>query len=39
MLSDLTVIKIGGASIIDRGPDVLLPVIDQLAEVAGQRGC
>jgi molybdenum storage protein len=37
LLSDLTVIKIGGASIIDRGPDALLPVIDQLAEVAGQR--
>ena len=37
LLSDLTVIKVGGASIIDRGPDALLPVIEQLAEVAGQR--
>jgi molybdenum storage protein len=33
LLPDLTVIKLGGASIIDRGPEVLLPVIDQLAEL------
>jgi molybdenum storage protein len=31
------VIKIGGASIIDRGPDALLPVVEQLAELAATR--
>ncbi len=33
LLPDLTVIKLGGTSIIDRGPEVLLPVIDQLAQL------
>ena len=37
LLPNLTVVKIGGSSILDRGPDAILPVIDQLAELAKQR--
>ncbi|MFZ0387795.1 MAG: hypothetical protein WAL22_19180 [Solirubrobacteraceae bacterium] len=37
LLPDLTVIKLGGSSILDRGPEALLPVIDQLAEVADEH--
>lgn len=37
LLADLLVVKIGGSSIIDRGPEALLPVIDQLAELAAEH--
>jgi len=37
LLPDLTVVKIGGASILDRGPEALLPVIEQLAQAASDR--
>lgn len=33
LVPNLVVVKIGGASIIDRGPDAILPVIEQLAEL------
>ena len=31
LLPNLTVVKIGGASILDRGPEAVMPVIEQLA--------
>lgn len=37
LLPDLIVLKVGGASIIDRGPEALLPVVGQLAELAQQH--
>jgi molybdenum storage protein len=37
LLPNLTVVKIGGSSIIDRGPEALLGVIEQLAELATER--
>ena len=37
LLPNLTVVKIGGSSIIDRGPEALLPVIGQVAEVPAER--
>lgn len=37
LLPNLVVVKIGGASIIDRGPDALLPVIEQLAGLASDH--
>jgi molybdenum storage protein len=37
LLPNLTVVKIGGTSILDRGPEALLGVIDQLAEMAAER--
>jgi len=37
LLPNLIVVKIGGSSILDRGPEALLPVIDQLAELAAER--
>ena len=37
LLPNLIVVKIGGSSILDRGPDALLPVIDQLAELAAEH--
>ena len=37
LLPNLTVVKIGGSSIVDRGPEALLPVIDQLAELAAEH--
>jgi molybdenum storage protein len=37
LLPKLTVIKIGGASIIDRGPEALLPVIDQVSQLVPEH--
>lgn len=37
LLSDLTMVKIGGASILDRGPDAVLGVVEQLAALVGRR--
>lgn len=34
LLPNLTVVKIGGSSILDRGPEAVMPVIEQLAELA-----
>jgi molybdenum storage protein len=34
LLPKLIVVKLGGLSIIDRGPEALLPVVDQFAELA-----
>jgi molybdenum storage protein len=36
-MPDLTVVKIGGQSIIDRGRDALLPVLDELVEARKSR--
>ena len=37
LLPNVTVIKIGGSSILDRGPDAVMPVIEQIAELADQH--
>jgi molybdenum storage protein len=37
LLPHLTVIKIGGSSILDRGPDAVMPVIEQIAELADEH--
>jgi molybdenum storage protein len=37
LLPGLTVIKVGGSSILDRGPEALLPVIAELGAVAADR--
>lgn len=37
LLPRATVVKVGGRSIIDRGPEVLLPVISELCELAAER--
>jgi molybdenum storage protein len=37
LLPQVTVIKIGGQSIIDRGPDALLPVIAELGELSAEH--
>ena len=37
LLPRLTVLKIGGASIVDRGPEALLPVIEQIAELVPEH--
>jgi molybdenum storage protein len=37
LLPQVTVIKIGGQSIIDRGPDALLPVIAELGELSTEH--
>ncbi len=36
LLPDVTVVKVGGRSIMDRGPDALLAVIAELGELSGE---
>ena len=37
LLPGLTVVKVGGSSILDRGPEALLPVIAELGALAAER--
>jgi molybdenum storage protein len=37
LLPGITVVKVGGASILDRGPEALLPVIGELGALAAER--
>jgi molybdenum storage protein len=37
LLPNVTVVKVGGASILDRGPDALLPVIAELGELSADH--
>lgn len=37
LLPNLTVVKIGGASILDRGPEAVMPVIEQLAGLTDEH--
>src|ERR1700735_2184561 len=37
LLPGLTVVKLGGSSILDRGPEALLPVIAELGALADER--
>ncbi|HEY2318035.1 MAG TPA: hypothetical protein VGH67_07030 [Solirubrobacteraceae bacterium] len=37
LLPDVTVVKVGGASILDRGPEALLPVICELGELSADH--
>ena len=39
ILPDVTVVKVGGQSLMDRGREAVYPVVDELVEVKRSTSC